>query len=245
MTQERMFTVSIFQRIVRASAVDSGMQFQTVNRTGQLVLRRHVPAPPAFNVCACSVAPNCPDPSWSGGMFICQYGHNCTAGSVVWRIPGFAKTCSIVETFAASDLRCFYDQTCVNTMLSMFNVDLPNRVPLSPSTLAVVALNASIPSISRLNDTLSRIVHRLMLEEWTMASDFETYYGDCAPSYCTYTVDRRMDLAYVFTTTLGLYGGLSVSLNLLVPVIVYLIYRLLFHRCRNGNHDINRERKSL
>ena len=237
MTQERVFTVSIFRRIISSSGVESGIKFQTLNRSGQLVLRRYAPALPAFNVCLCSVASNCPDSSWSGGMFICQHGNNCTAGTVVWRIPGLVKTCSSSDKLASSDLRCFYNQTCVDTMLSMLNVDMPSRAPLSASTLTVSALNSSILTSFQANDTLNTLFDRLMIEEWTMESDFEAYYQECAPTSCTYTLERRMDLGYVFTTIIGLLGGLSVSLQLLVPVVVYLIDRLIFHLFRNTNQD--------
>ena len=86
MLQAYGFVLSMLRKTMTAYGVDVDIQYPS--------LRRYLPSPPSFNTCACSVALHCPDPSWSGGQFICQYGNNCTKGSVVWGVPGFVKACN-------------------------------------------------------------------------------------------------------------------------------------------------------
>ncbi|CAF3112543.1 unnamed protein product [Rotaria sp. Silwood2] len=100
---------------------------------------------------------------------------------------------------------------------------MPNRLPLPEATLAITALNSSVSSSFLPTDTIETIFNQLMVEEWKVDSNFEGYYNTCAPTTCTYTNIRRMDLLYVIATIAGLFGGLVIVLRLLTPVIVRLV----------------------
>ena len=129
--KDRLSSDNMFTRIsLAATGVESNMHFQTLTVDGKPSIRRYSPAPPAFNVCACSVALSCPDPMFTGGPFRCHYGDNCTKGTVIWTVPGISNGCTSYERLLASDLRCFYNRTCIDTMLSLFNVDMLQRLPL-------------------------------------------------------------------------------------------------------------------
>lgn len=223
-----------------ATGVPSGTQYESFQVNNTWVVRQNLPAPSSFNACACSVAFNCPDSSWRGGQFFCQNGNNCTAGTVVWSVPGFVKGCSTLEQIFGTDLRCFYNQTCFDIVLSMYNVDMPNRLSLPQSTYAINVLNSSIPSKFLPNDTIDILFNALMLEQWIIESNFDGYYETCAPSTCTYTVVSRLDLVYVASTLVGLIGGLSVAFRLIIPPMIHISHLLILkwlQRRSNPSHQ--------
>ena len=224
---------------IMASGIENGIQYQTFQVNGSWMIRHYSPAPSTFNECACSVAFDCPNPAWSGGQFICKYGYNCTLGTVVWSIPGIVKSCIFLEKVLSSDLRCFFNQTCINTILSMYNVDLPKRNSLPPATFAITAMNSSVPSRFSPNDTIIVIVSNLMIEEWQFSIDYDDYYAACAPTSCTYTISRQLGIIYMVTTIVGLFGGLSVSLRIIIPIVAQLIY-WIFITCREQQVVENR-----
>ena len=206
-----------------ASGTENGISYQSYQVENRWFIRRYSPPPAAYNVCACSVAYSCPDTTWSGGQFICKNGNNCTAGSIVWSVPGLIRACTMFETAMLSDLRCFFNQTCLNLILSMYNVDMPGRNPLSAATLAIQALNSSIPSPFRSDDTIRVLWKDLLTIDWKFIIDYDSYYAKCAPALCIYPLEKRLDILYSITTVIGLFGGLAVSLKLFLTVTVRLI----------------------
>lgn len=215
---------------IMASGIENGIQYQISQVNGSWTVGHYSPAPSTFDECACSVAFNCPDPMRSGGQFICKYGYNCALGTVVWSIPGIVKSCIFLEKVLSSDLRCFFNQTCINTILSLYNVDLPKRNPLPAATLAITALNSSVHSRFLPNDTIMTILSDLMIEEWQFSIDYDNYYAACAPASCTYTISQQLDLIYTVTTIVGIFGGLSLSLKKIIPIVVQLIYWVFITR---------------
>ncbi|CAF4441305.1 unnamed protein product [Rotaria sp. Silwood2] len=231
----------LLQKHFAATGFESGMRFQSVEVNGKLSLRRYSPAPPALNICACSIAFECPDPSWSGGQFLCQYGDNCTASTAVWSVPGLVKSCTSFQSVLSSDLRCFFNQTCFNILLSMFNVDMLKRLPLPTATLNIKALNSSALSLFLPEDRIETLWNQLMVEEWKLNSSFDNYYKNCAPSACTYTRVQRMDRVYIVATIGGLFGGLVTILRLIVPIAAKLLHSIMFYQHRRRSNIHNQE----
>ena len=227
---------------VMANGIPSGFTYHSAQINGTWIIYHDFSAPSGLNICACSVAFNCPDPLWSGGQIHCKDGNNCIENTVVWSVPGFPKGCSNLESIVTADLRCFYNQTCFNTLLSMYNVDIPELPPLSESVYNISVLNNSAPSKYSPNDSLEIIFQQLLLEEWKLESDYMDYYTTCDPTLCTYTITRRLDILYVVSTIVGLFGGLSVIIRILVPTAVRFIHfvgekwqrRHFHHRNQNG-----------
>ena len=231
--------------ILATTGTQSRMTFQSLEIDGKPLVRRHSPAPSTSNECACSVSFSCPDPTWSGGQFRCHSGNNCTAGTVVWRATSLVTSCSVIETGFASDFRCFFDQTCVNTILPMHNVDMPDRLPLPSTTLAITALDSSAPSAFLPTDPMETIFGKLMIEEWQVDTNFDDYYNSCTPATCTYKVYRQVDLLYIVTILVSLFGGLVVVFRLLVPVVVRLLYRITIRWCDRHSDTNSQEHPQL
>ncbi|CAF4177053.1 unnamed protein product, partial [Rotaria sp. Silwood2] len=121
----------------------------------------------------------------------------------------------------------------------MYNVDLPKRSPLPAATLAITAMNSSVPSRFLPNDTISVMLSNLLIEEWQFNIDFDDYYAACAPASCTYTISGRLDIISIVTTNVGLFGGLSLSLRIIIPFVAQLIY-WIFITCRERQVVENR-----
>jgi hypothetical protein len=224
MKQMWRLMVSTLRTLLPASGLESGMSFQSVEINGMPLLQRYSPAPSTYNACACSVARNCPDPMWSGGQFLCQYGDNCTAGTVVWSIPGLITACTKLDALFGSDLRCFFNKTCFNILLSMYNIDMPKRLPLPEATLNINVLDSSKLLSFQPDDTIDTIFSELMIDDWQISTNFAGYYNSCAPIECTYTFTERMDLFYVFTIITSFFGGLVVTFRLLVPICLRFVH---------------------
>ena len=54
---------------------------------------------------------------------------------------------------------------------------------------------------------------------------YASYYSQCQPQFCQYTVTERSELLYVVTSLLGFYGGLSVVLRLIIPHLINFLVR--------------------
>ena len=242
-TRSRFITENAYIRMALAViSGESGMRFQKFELNGKPVIQRYSPAPSAFNVCACSVAQTCPDPQKTGGPFICYYGNNCTKNTTKWTVPGISSGCTYYERLLGSDLRCFYDRTCINTMLSMFNVDMPNRLPLPNASYKFSPLNAAIHSKFSPNTTIEVLFNELNLEQWVVLPNYEGHYAICKPKSCTYLVTERSGLTDTISKVISYFGGLSVTLKLLVPLLVRFAYWLARRWCRRrssiNEHDM-------
>ena len=236
--------ISLLRTSMAASGSEGGIRFQSTDIDGKTFLRRYLPAPSAYNACACSVARSCSDSNWSDAQFLCYYGDNCAEGTVMWSVPGLIKSCTSFDTILDSDLRCFFDKSCMNTLLSMYNMDMPKRQPLPLTTLNINTLNASTLISFQPTDRMEKILNELMIDDWKMRTDYVGYYNSCAPARCTYTVTRRMNILYAFTMVTTYFGGLVITLRLLLPICVRLVY-WIFKRRQNKHSNINNLRSTL
>ncbi|CAF1147512.1 unnamed protein product [Adineta steineri] len=122
--------------------------------------------------------------------------------------------CYVIESLLQSDLRCFYNQTCITKLQSY---------SLAKTTMNVTALDKSLPSNFTENSTIEELVNQLMVEEWNPLIMYENYYNECQPSQCTYTHETKNSVIYIVTTLFGLIGGLTTALELIIPRMVKFI----------------------
>ncbi|CAF1187805.1 unnamed protein product [Adineta ricciae] len=64
---------------------------------------------------------------------------------------------------------------------------------------------------------IGTLIDELFIESWQNSSNYSSYYSICAPSNCRYTYVERNDFVYTLTTILGLYGGLTEGL----PIVIW------------------------
>lgn len=77
------------------------------------------------------------------------------------------------------------------------------------------------------NVTVSDLLHDLFVNEWSTEVNYEQYFNECAPSFCTYTKTNRINFSYTFTLFISLYGGLTILFRLISPWVI----RILFNCC--------------
>ena len=124
----------------------------------------------------------------------------------------------------------------------MYNVDMPTRERLPDAVFQYTPLSSSIPSNFPPTTNMDTLFSNFMLESWPIFPDYEGHYRNCAPLSCTYTISQRLQLLYVASTVISFFGGLVVTLRLLVPILVRLIHWILI-RWRHRRSLMNRQEK--
>ena len=154
---------------------------------------------------------------------LCSYTYSCVADMYIvtnqspevrWPIPGLYVGCYVLEALRQSRLTCFYNETCLNTLLMY----LQSRVSIS-----VTALDVSKSIRFNPDTSIAEMLDHLMVEAWKRSVTYENYYIACQPTECVYTIVTKHDLLYVVTTIIGLIGGLVTTLKLVVPRLVSFI----------------------
>ena len=140
-----------------------------------------------------------------------------------WPVPGFVRGCFGLQSLRQCNLACFYNQTCLNVLLNNMNPNI---------SLIVSTLNPLLPSRFSMNTSLGTIVDLLMVETWTSSMHYEQYYATCTPKQCTYKSITKNDKIYIFTTLIGLIGGLVTALKLIVPLFTSIMMRIIRVRSR-------------
>ena len=158
----------------------------------------------------------------------------------IFHVNGMRVGCTAYDALKEGTLECLFDPICLNLTIQWIS-NLPINVwPKS--------LNISIPSRFSIKSTVAVLLENFMVEQWITIQNFSKYYIACDPLQCTYTITHYYDFIYVITLLIGLYGGLTVVLRILTPLIirisrniyVYFMIRRdpLFQQIQQGNHII-------
>ncbi|CAF1215080.1 unnamed protein product [Adineta ricciae] len=127
-------------------------------------------------------------------------------------IPGLASGCLPMGSILASTLECFYNQTCLDELISFF--------PTKEKFSAMIVNNQS-----RFKPfTIVRsIVNDLMVEDWITDVSYTKYFNGCASLLCTYVKVKRQTWQFVLTQLISLLAALIMVLQILVPIIVRIV----------------------
>ncbi|CAF1334186.1 unnamed protein product [Didymodactylos carnosus] len=148
-------------------------------------------------------------------------------------ITNFFTGCFPVAALLQSTLECFYNQTCFNTFIDYC---VTNATSMNYS---------SLPSRFNIDTVIGDIVKELMIEQWNNETNYTDYYQQCTPSYCTYSIVKRKDILYIFTTLIALTGGLVTALKLLPPLVILLIRKINNRTKNNAVIDKNTEKRMM
>ena len=124
-------------------------------------------------------------------------------------------------------LSCFFDQTCIDQLRLILNETSTFFYELNTT-----ALDASLPSRYSAATKIDEMINHVMLENINYSASYEKYYQNCRPSICVYTIQTRNNRVYVLTVILGLIGGLSSILQVIISRVVNLASKL-FNRFRH------------
>ena len=167
--------------------------------------------------CSCATRTNC---STAGGTyFFVDHVMN-------FSLPGFVVLCSSVDTVLESTLECFYDRTCLDALINALRsgaFGLRRDVHVDP-------LNATVHSRFSIRARLRNLIELLMVEEWRSSVSYPAFYEQCAPRSCTHVYQQHDDPWAILTRILGLHGGLTVALRLIVPRTIQLAMKIRHRR---------------
>ncbi|CAF1537727.1 unnamed protein product, partial [Adineta ricciae] len=135
--------------------------------------------------------------------------------------------CWPAETLLLSIPTYLYNQTALNYILSYVNNSLVDNPFIVMSSMASSHFDPTM--------TIETLVEDLFVENWTDEVNYMSYFRQCQPNSCVYETNERASNLFIFTSLLGLYGGLSVVLLFLIPYVVNYIM-ILFRTKPNAPH---------
>ena len=138
-------------------------------------------------------------------------------------VAGLYRACFSIESLLQSTLECFYDdQDCLANVLDFYNdSSIPNNL---------TRLDSSLNSRFKTNSTIGSLFSEFFIEYWNQSLNYSSYFSLCQPASCIYKLLRGNSLLETATLVLGLAGGLSVFLRILVPFIVTIVLGLIQSR---------------
>ncbi|CAF0788979.1 unnamed protein product [Adineta steineri] len=202
-TNQFLLSLSMIRKTTQSNALLTGQlsNFGFSMDEVQLLLAYY---PRSYGNCTCSSSAAC----------VTQSGiYELLNDTSLFSLSGFYTGCYIIESLLQSNLKCFYNQTCINKLQSYFQTS---------SFMNVTALNISLSAQFFENSTIADVLDQLMVEEWINSSIYDNYYSECQPSGCSYTVTTKNNAIYIITTLIGLVGGLITVLKFVVPNLVKL-----------------------
>ncbi|CAF4856359.1 unnamed protein product, partial [Rotaria sp. Silwood2] len=141
--------------------------------------------------------------------------------------------CLPIESLFRSTLECFYNQTCVDILVSYLNNTSINKTIFN-------ALDSTTYSGFFPNMTINELVNNLFVEteSWKANISYTSFYSQCEPTFCTYTIIKRNNALFICTNILGLYGGLMKTFRHIIPAMMAIYTFILRKMCCIRNNSI-------
>lgn len=158
------------------------------------------------NNCTCGTNSMC-----HGNAVFCNYGKT-------EYLVGLYTSCYMVASLLISTTECFFNEQCIDVIKSFIvtSTELYRQLRI---------LNVSATSQYKTNETIGNLVDNLFIENWNELYSYDKYYNQCKPSFCSYTMQVKPGYIYIITRLIGVYGGLTIVIRLLVGNMVNLIRR--------------------
>ncbi|CAF2763149.1 unnamed protein product [Rotaria sp. Silwood2] len=164
--------------------------------------------------CSCRIDVDCYMPSMIFNEFRPNIEYSPPYYNILMEIPGMVHGCLPVNTILLSTLECFYNQTCLNDIVSFL-----------PTNETFTAMSQFEQSRYKLNSTIQTIIDNLMIEEWVTDISYKKYYKRCAPISCTYFKNEKYDWKFVLMQLIGLLGSVTTICSFIIENIVKFIRR--------------------
>ena len=139
-------------------------------------------------------------------------------------VKGFFAACTPLEALLKSTLDCLYDIHCLKL--------LPEYFPSMNQTY--FNLSDYVLQFENTNRTVHNHLSNLFIEQWITKLNYSNYFNNCNPSICTYTTTDIIDYSYAVGLFISLYGGLIITLRLISPVLIKLVFKIKY-QSRNRN----------
>ena len=166
--------------------------------------------------CSCATSSLCSEPAAFYNLSTSQ----------VYIVDGVFFGCSCLESILLSSLSCFFSESCTFEFIDAMSRGIPsNYWNINKPNISSIPVPSS-QSHFKVNDTVETIVNRLFIDTWSNETSYQRYYNACAPSHCTYSYRRRLDISYVVTTFLSVFNGLSIGLHVAAPYAVRIASKI-------------------
>jgi hypothetical protein len=138
-------------------------------------------------------------------------------------LPGLVVGCTPMHGFRLSTLECLFSSNCTNTILNylhyytQINGSAPTNFTVPTETPLIIAplLESNLGDFKK-TDRFGSIMDGSLIDRSNQTVSYEDYFAACEPRNCYYTYVQRNDILYVLTSLLGFYGGLTISLRLII-----------------------------
>ena len=162
--------------------------------------------------CNCKFYPSdCGEPTGIGTLA------SFTAPVLLFFVPGLWNGCYTTESLFGSTFECYFNKSCLNTIYQL--IGSTSKYPFNATAMIYNSSNTQY----NITTKIQQIIEQLMIEQWNEQISFNSYYEQCNPGFCVYTYNKQGDLAYMFTTTIALIGGLTTILKIIVlPIVTFL-----------------------
>jgi hypothetical protein len=144
----------------------------------------------------------------------------CTEPSVPF-IRGYLVGCTSLEALLQRTIECLYEQNCLDLLVRHLNLSLTLPQPLNKSETRFSS-----------NDTINSVFDEMFIETCSSNVSYSRFFDQCHPVSCSVTMTKRNGLITIVTILLGLYGGLTISLKLIVPLFVFSFCKAIRKRKR-------------
>jgi hypothetical protein len=149
----------------------------------------------------------------------CNKKPSPAAHYMFWIGVGTRIGCSTMDSVLISSLECWYDNSCTNSFIQYYNF-VVGFVPTNVTLLDVTRRSQFPP-----NSSVQSIVDEMMVEQWNSSASYASFYQKCHPAFCSYTYENRIDVVYIVTTVIGLFGGLTIILRLISLAVVKIFFK--------------------
>lgn len=166
-----------------------------------------------------------------GHQCICLFNSTCSFDNMIMinnevinfysELPGIHASCFTVNSVLRSSLMCWYNESCINNLYSLFQTAGIENIPHAN------ALDPQFPSQYAPNTSVDTIFNELMIEKWNSSVSYQNFYKKCNPTYCSYSYERRANIIYIITTIIGLFGGLNIVFRLASPFIISSFFKCI------------------
>ena len=168
--------------------------------------------PLSYNNDTCTCATFISVPCWWSLVLISSNGTNIT-------LPGLVGGCLPIDGLRQSTLECLFNPLC----LAKFQLFIDNETtPSIPDSL-----DALRPTRFPYRTTkVGTIIDHLFIEEWLNTTNYSAFYDLCYPHACYYIEAKHNAILYRITFLLGLYGGITISLQFIVGYAFRILNRI-------------------
>ncbi|CAF1147616.1 unnamed protein product [Adineta steineri] len=180
----------------------------------------------------CNLNTDCSCVSSSNGDCILQTMIAKTAKT--FNIPGMFQTWFPLQSVLISTLECFYNDTYFAEIIRLIDRRISSN---NFSTLQLSLLSSNDSQYDQINV----LANKLFVQSWNNESSYQSYFNQCHPLTCQYSYQSRFNIIYVITTIVGLLGGLSIVLRLIIPPVIIStsqIRNYMMYCCRRRQTDI-------